>query len=640
MLYVMTLQLAAAVILILVSVLFVYTKRLPTIINKLYLSTLVTALLSTTLDITSTYILMESKGKTHLLSDLVDIAYTFCVIIVTALIFFLAYFSFADEKGISKRHFLCAGISVPVLCLLTLFGQSAYEYSSSGLIDVGSRSILTLFSVLVFVFATAIIVFSKAKKVHRSVLMTFCVVLGIELITAIILILTGITNVISFAVALICISLFFSLENPNMSLNGTTKIFNRQGLSSMLQHLFALKKEFSVITIHFDDYRSICIAFGVNQADNYIAEIAKKIEKVPGLTVFITRREELSVIFEGDSQKAAEHAYGISFFLNKNCDVNGKTIASRYRITVFDCPSKATTPAEVYDLIEYTLAETRESKSNRVLIYEKNLVDSQIRKNKIQAIVSESLKSDGLTMFYQTICDAKTKKIVSAEALVRLKDTSFGVLSPEEFVPIAEKSGLILRLGSIVFEKVCSFVREYNLDNSEMKFIEINLSGVQCNQESLADELISTMQRYYIRPSFINLEITETSAMESQDTLTNNMNKLIEKGVSFSLDDFGSGYSNILYITNFPFSVIKLDKYLVWSYFDDTNNKSKTILEAIVNMLKQLNLKVIAEGVETEEQVNTLSAMGVDALQGFYFSRPIEDNRFISLLRENKIIAS
>lgn len=638
MIYVMTLQLAAAIILILVSVLFVYTKRLPTIVNGLYMFTLIMALVSTTLDIASTYVLMDSKGETSFFSDVIDILYSCSVIIISALIFFIAYFSFATEKGITKKHFLCAIIPVPILCLVPVFGYSAYEYTATRLIDVGSRSVLTLIGALVFVVASCVVIASRGRKVHRSVLVTFCVVIGIELLTGLGLVMTGITNIISFSISLVCISLFFSLENPNMSLNGTMKIFNRQGLSSMLQHLFSLNKEFSVITIHFDDYRSICIAVGVAQADNYIAEIAKKIEAIPNLTVFITKREELTVIFEGDSAKAAEHAYGISFFLNGSSNVLGKAITSRFRITVFDCPEKAASSSEVFDLIEYTLAETKESKTNHVLIYEKSLVDNQIRKGKIQAIVSEALKDDGLTVYYQTICDAKTKEIVSAEALVRLTDLSFGRLSPEEFVPIAEKNGLILRLGSIVFEKVCSFIREYNLDNSELKFIEINLSGVQCNQESLADELISTMERYYIRPSFINLEITETSAMESQDTLMNNMNSLIEKGVTFSLDDFGSGFSNVLYITNFPFTTIKLDKYLVWSYFDESNKKSKTILEAVVSMLKQLSLKVIAEGVETKEQVDALTEMGVDALQGFYFSKPLEQDRFIELLRENNLL--
>ena len=636
----MTLQSAAAVIFVIISLLFVYTKRLPTIINSLYLTMLIAGLLSTTFDIASTYVLMGSKGQTSLLSDVLDILYSSTVIFITALIFFLAYFSFSGEKGITRRNFLLALIPLPLLCFATVPAASAYQYTTAGLIDTGARSIVTLVSAFVYVLATIAVVAIKARKVHRTIFVTFSIVVGIELLTAAVLIATGVTNVISFAVSLVCVSLFFSIENPNMSLNNKTKIFNRQGLSSMLQHLFALKEEFSVITIHFDDYRSICIAFGVSAADNYIAEIAKKIEKVPNLTAFITKRDELNIIYQGDKQKATEHAYGISFFLNGNCNIMGKAIASRYKITVFDCPEKASTPSAVYDLIEYTLEEIKESKTSRVLIYEKNLVDHQIRKSRIQAIISEALqKGDGLNVHYQTICDAKTKEIVSAEALVRLEDRSLGFLSPEEFVPIAEKSGHIIALGTVVFEKVCQFVRKYNLDNSGMKLIEINLSGVQCNQVNLADELITIMNRYEIRPSFINLEITETSAMESQNMLTQNMNRLIEKGVSFSLDDFGAGFSNILYITNFPFSAIKLDKYLVWSYFDENNKKSKTILEAVVKMIKRINLKVIAEGVETQEQVDALSEMGVDELQGFYFSRPIEEKLFLSLLREKNILS-
>ena len=206
-------------------------------------------------------------------------------------------------------------------------------------------------------------------------------------------------------------------------------------------------------------------------------------------------------------------------------------------------------------------------------------------------------------------------------------------MSPEVFIPIAEQRGYILTLGRAVFTNVCRFIREQNLEKSGFEYIEINLSTVQCMQERLSTVLVSIMKEYSISPAFINLEITETAAIQSEKTLMRNMQRLIQLGVAFSLDDYGSGYSNLDYVIRMPFNLVKLDKLLLWSSFE--NEKTKVLLETSGEMCKKMHLKIVAEGVETKEQALYLEDRGVQYLQGYYFSKPVPEDAFIQIVANN-----
>ena len=204
------------------------------------------------------------------------------------------------------------------------------------------------------------------------------------------------------------------------------------------------------------------------------------------------------------------------------------------------------------------------------------------------------------------------------------------------FIPIAERKGLIIDLGIIVMEKVCQFAKKYDLNKLGIEYLEINLSGLQCMDTALSEKLRSIMDKYELSPSFFNFEITETVVTEKTDAITNNMVNLINMGSSFSMDDFGKGNSNLSKIADLPFELVKMDKSLVWAYFEENNTKGKVILPCSITMMNNLNMKIVAEGVETEEHKNILSDMGVDYLQGYYFSRPISGDALITMLTDFK----
>jgi len=203
---------------------------------------------------------------------------------------------------------------------------------------------------------------------------------------------------------------------------------------------------------------------------------------------------------------------------------------------------------------------------------------------------------------------------------------------PGVFIPVAEKTGLIIELGKVVFRKACIFLKENNLIEKGIKYLEINLSAVQCVKEELAEQYIGIMEELKIDPKTINLEITESAALSSKEILLKNMNRLIEYGVEFSLDDFGTGYSNLNYILELPISIVKFDRQMTNSYFE--SEKGKLIMEATINMIKAVGTKIVSEGVETKNQLDVLEKVSIDYIQGYYFSKPVSGSDFLELIKE------
>lgn len=240
--------------------------------------------------------------------------------------------------------------------------------------------------------------------------------------------------------------------------------------------------------------------------------------------------------------------------------------------------------------------------------------------NNMDNILSDAIKNGKFKMYYQPIYSVKEKKFSSAEALIRLKDEKYGMISPGIFIPAAESSGSIIAIGDFVIESVFKFVSESNIKALGLEYIEINLSMAQCTRKDFPARVKQLQDRYKIDPKQINFEIVETADNSVDDAADKNIRELVELGYSFSLDDYGTGYSNIKRISVLPLSIIKIDKSLV----DNIGTPDgKSIIRNTVRMMKDINKELVVEGVEVEEVAEELSQMDCDYIQGFYYSKPL-----------------
>lgn len=307
---------------------------------------------------------------------------------------------------------------------------------------------------------------------------------------------------------------------------------------------------------------------------------------------------------------------------------------------ILECPNCSENMDEVLETISYISKKRvtsleRSGDVCRIKDYESS---TRKRENTIYDMLVNALENDGFEMYYQPIYSTSKKRFVSAEALVRLKDTeTLGFISPEEFIRVAEERGMIIEIGNIIMEKVCSFIKNGGLGELGIAYIEVNVSGDQAVDEELFERFEKIRKKYGIAQDMINLEITETVAVEAVEMLKDNVRRFLNAGYSFSMDDFGTGYSNISKLMDSFYHLIKFDKSLIWPYFDKESKNGKLLLPNLIKMINELGYQIVAEGIETEEMVQMLSENGVEYIQGYFFSRPVPENAFLDFMKKHQL---
>jgi diguanylate cyclase (GGDEF)-like protein len=232
----------------------------------------------------------------------------------------------------------------------------------------------------------------------------------------------------------------------------------------------------------------------------------------------------------------------------------------------------------------------------------------------------QAMANNQLELYFQPKVDAKSGKVTAAEALVRWQHPTRGLVMPDQFIPLAERSGLIGPLGNWVIEAACKQARAWRERGLRMR-VAINLSAFQMRQDDIADRIADALQRYRIHPSLLTCEITESAAMEDTRATQETMRRLGELGVHLSIDDFGTGYSSLSYLRQLPAEELKIDRSFVMDL--EHSADARAVVDAVVKLAHALGLKVVAEGVENQRQQQILVELGCDELQGFLFAKPM-----------------
>ena len=276
---------------------------------------------------------------------------------------------------------------------------------------------------------------------------------------------------------------------------------------------------------------------------------------------------------------------------------------------------------------------------DRVLFIAESLVGSRNYRivSHIDAILNRIITEDTLEMHYQPIFDIREKRFRSAEALARVKDTEFGMIPPSVFIPAAENAGLMWPIGMRILEAVYRFIAGHDLAASGISCIEINLSVSQCLQRELPETIRGLQEKYGVSPGQVNFEVTETMFDNLSGVMDKNIRELAEMGYTFSLDDYGVGYSNIQRLKSLPLRIIKIDKSLVDDMFTEDG---KVILENTVRMMQGIRKALVVEGVETKEAVDAIGQLSCDFIQGYYYSRPMPEEAFMEFVNRHNNGAS
>lgn len=307
-------------------------------------------------------------------------------------------------------------------------------------------------------------------------------------------------------------------------------------------------------------------------------------------------------------------------YLKKPFEVKGDKIYITISMGITIFPKDASDIDELYKYADLALYQSKINGKNTFTFFQRQILNSYRRKIYIEQELKSAVKNNEFYVLYQPQVDTVKNQVVGFEALLRWQNAKLGSVPADEFIPIAEMTGNIVEIGEWVLDSVCKTINKMKAKNHDLKKISINVSPIQLKKYNFANRFISIYEKYGISPSLLEIEITEGTLIDLFSYKIETINTLLKRGVKISIDDFGTGYSSLNYLTTLPISTIKIDKSFINNIY---NKKNKSIIKCMIDLSKSLNYEIIAEGVETKEQLNLLSEIGCSIIQGYYFSRPL-----------------
>ncbi|ETP73866.1 EAL domain-containing protein [Lachnospiraceae bacterium JC7] len=422
---------------------------------------------------------------------------------------------------------------------------------------------------------------------------------------------------------------YLSLQNPEYYLSVKASCFNSKAFRDLTRDYSETNHPFAVFSFCLDHYPILLNAYGEETMNDILHQVTLLVNtNYKECQLFYIEDGCFSLMIQDDTTPDE-----LADFLEERFEHAWSTSIGDLRINAYFSylPKELDyhKSQNLISIIRSSLIAASMRNETRYLVIEAKMFDKQKKDNEIHQALQKAVEQNSIQIYYQPIYDTHTRKIVSAEALARLFDDKLGSISPDDFIVTAEQDGSIIKLGNQIFVKTLTFMHDHRFEFRDIKYLEINLSPVQFTNLNFAEQFVDLAFEHRVDLSLINLEITETATSDIS-ILKKQMKILHNMGVRFSLDDYGTGFSNLTLILQLPLEIIKIDKSLVWAYFDGSN----LMLKNIVRMFQEQNYKILCEGIETKEMADTLTEMGVDYLQGFYFSRPLPESEFLKYLKE------
>ena len=425
---------------------------------------------------------------------------------------------------------------------------------------------------------------------------------------------------------------YLAFENPNLYVANRGGAFNMRAFRNVMDERIA-KKSYRLLAFALQDYIDMRGIYGGAQMDSGVSMIGRfLVLTYPEYQAFYLRsgrfvllgsehmdfeqvRTELHERFQSPwVADGAELDLGIAFVqVEPETGLDSVDRILNYLFLAFD-------------KVEETLSQPDG-------LIEPESIQEMDRQVEIKRSLDRCLENNEVEIFLQPLIDSKSRNLAGAEVLSRIRDDRGQLISPAVFVPVAEKNGCINLMGEQVLEKACQFVRDHDLEQIGLSWLNVNLSPIQCMRKDLSKRFSIILEQYGISTEIIHLEITEQSVMDIS-RLEEQIQILRGIGFRFSLDDYGSGYSNLSRVKQYPFANIKLDMGIVWDYIRDRD----VLLPTIVRAFKEMGFSVTAEGIENAEMADAMSALGCDYLQGYYFSKPLPTEEFVRkyvMLKQN-----
>ncbi len=393
----------------------------------------------------------------------------------------------------------------------------------------------------------------------------------------------------------------------------------------------------AVMFVDIDDFRKINDGLGLVVGDEVVQQFGQFLSDFKSENIIVSHFNAdiyCIAIFDPCGNRSVEYIYKkiyerirSPFFLS-----NGMEIMISVCVGVAEYPEAAKSTLELINCAEIVMFKAKGAGKDAIEYFDAPILNDFIQNVTIENKLKEAVFNQNFTLNFQPQYYTHNKKLRGVEALIRWRDADGMMISPSLFIPIAEKNGTIVPIGSWVIEESIKTFAEWKKDYSDNMILSLNISAIQYKRQEFVTSILSIIEKYKVKPEEIELEITESVLIDNFREVVEKLHILREHGIRIALDDFGTGYSSLSYLKGLPINTLKIDKAFIDTMLQDDN--AKIIIESIIYMVKKLGFETIAEGVENMQQFEYLKSIECDCIQGFLMGKPMPDKEIIKLLDE------
>lgn len=418
-----------------------------------------------------------------------------------------------------------------------------------------------------------------------------------------------------------------------------TSVHNRFSFTERMNNLIETSLSYpniqhAVFFLDLDRFKQVNDTLGHTFGDKLLVTVANRLQS-------LLKNKDIVARYGGDEfvitltninhpREAAQFAEEIICVIEKPIKIDEQDIYISTSIGISIYPNDGKTTEELVNKADRAMYYAKENGRSGFAFYFDELNIDNSRLLLLDTEIRKAIENKDFQIYFQPKVEVQTNKIIGLEALVRWHNEKLGNVSPNEFIPYAEETGLIIPISEIIFEKVCEAIVKLKQEGYPKIPVSFNVSSIHFQHHTFLDSIQKTLEKYNITAQNLEIELTERTVMNGDGETTRKLIRLKQMGIKLSIDDFGTGYSSLSYLIRFPLDFLKIDSSFIQRIV--TLDEKQAIVDAIIQMAHRLKMTVIAEGVESAQQYNLLKSMNCDIIQGFYISKPIPYSELIEFL--------
>ena len=637
MLYNMDFLISALIVLLLIFCHFISDRKMNTHRNRVFLIYMLLGIADIAMDIVTNILISYPIPALH---GIMYVALTiFYILQMTVSACMVFYFQSLRNttKGVLMRFMYLFSVPTCLMFLIILTNGitgALFTVYDNGVYVYGEwRSVPYIYGIICML----IIVVSAVKNYReftRKQLIITAELVAITMVFVIAQLLDPYVSLTGVAIALIIMVLLFTLHNPYSYTDNLTGLYDMQFFREYIQYIRTYDRKYHIISVYIPNISYVNSVMRLDVSTNILTGTAKYLKKITRSEYIFRVERSRFVVLTNTITEYESVMNQITEYINNY----GKELISRTGMKIKVCgiidAQRLETSAVIMSYLEYIEGITRSSDGGTVKIQGDNETLKGFRYNQeIKQFLKTAIEQNLFDISFQPIYSVDENKYVAMEALSRLCHPTLGLVSPDIFIQIAERNGEIARIGYMQLTRICEFVSKHKDELAGVRNVKVNLSPAELLTPGHGLKIMKLIDSFGIEPSFFQFEITETVATQYSDDMMRTLDDFVKAGIELCMDDFGSGYANLNAVMKLPFSTVKLDKSLLTRAGEDP--KIKRFYKSIASILSDLGFYLVAEGVETCDELTFIKECRVNCVQGYYFSKPLDCDAVLELLKND-----